>query len=133
MLRQTPIFLRGSRRLPAPARAYHDESFGYRAPRAHDVPDYTPAQLANRAANAALQRYADMLRAHGHRAAQIDPLGLVARDPVAALDPARYHLADGPYDVDGIVFAGPGSPGPWALTDIVAHLNAVYVGRIAYE
>ncbi|KAI5886780.1 2-oxoglutarate dehydrogenase, E1 component [Schizophyllum commune H4-8] len=133
MLRQSPIFLRGQRlRLPAAWRAYHDESFGYRAARVHEVPDYTPEQLANRAANGSLQRYADMLRSHGHRAANIDPLGLVARDPVAALDPSRYHLS-GAYDVDGIIFAGEGQQGPWELKDIVEHLNAVYVGRVAYE
>ena len=73
-----------------------------------------------------------MLRSHGHRAANIDPLGLVARDPVAALDPSRYHLS-GAYDVDGIIFAGQEQEGPWMLKDIVEHLNAVYVGRIAYE
>lgn len=73
-----------------------------------------------------------MLRSHGHRAANIDPLGLVARDPVAALDPSRYHLS-GAYDVDGIIFAEEQQQGPWELKDIVEHLNAVYVGRIAYE
>ena len=70
---------------------------------------------------AALRRHAALARASGckHR-------------PVAALDPSRYHLS-GAYDVDGIIFAGQEQEGPWELKDIVEHLNAVYVGRIAYE
>ncbi|TRM58893.1 thiamine diphosphate-binding protein [Schizophyllum amplum] len=130
MLRTTPIFLRGQRLNLA--RAYHDESFGYRAPRVHEQPDYSPEQLANRAANASLLRYADMLRTHGHRAANIDPLNLVPREPVAALDPARYELG-GSYDVHGIVFADSDRGTEWTLKAVVDHLHAVYVGRIAYE
>lgn len=52
-------------------RCYHDESFGFRKPRAFSIPDYTPAQLENRSRNAALLRYVDSVRTHGHRAARI--------------------------------------------------------------
>ncbi|TFK21609.1 dehydrogenase E1 and transketolase domain-containing protein 1 [Coprinopsis marcescibilis] len=122
-------------------RPYHDESFGYRKPHEFVFPDYTPAQLENRAANANLLRYVDSMRVHGHRAARIDPLDLIHREEVAALDPSRYALALGAkeqYDVDGIVWTRPvgqASAGQdlWTLEDIVSRLRGVYVGRIGYE
>ncbi|CAE6425949.1 unnamed protein product [Rhizoctonia solani] len=121
---------------------YHDESFGYRKPRPYNLPDYTQAQLENRAKNAALLRYVEAVRQHGHRAASIDPLDLLERDPVGALDPTRYGLKDGnvKFDVNGIIwhdFSGLGNPSSepvmWSLSEIVDHLRSVYVGRIAYE
>jgi probable 2-oxoglutarate dehydrogenase E1 component DHKTD1 len=40
----------------------------------------TPDELANRNANAALLRYVEMMRRHGHRAAKVDPLDLMERE-----------------------------------------------------
>ncbi|KAL5522783.1 hypothetical protein ACEPAG_8801 [Sanghuangporus baumii] len=121
-------------------RRYHDESFGYRERQEIALPDYTPAQLHNRAVNAPLLRYVDSMRTHGHRAARIDPLDLLQREEVAALDPARYGLTDPKqiFPVDGIVWTNPAGPNmpsseTWPLERIVSHLRAVYVGRIAYE
>ncbi|KAF7984618.1 hypothetical protein HWV62_12831 [Athelia sp. TMB] len=124
-------------------RSYHDESFGFRKARAYELPDYTPAQLQNRVANAPLLRYADSLRTHGHRAARVDPLDILQREEVAALDPARYGLVDPDqkYDVNGIVwtqpidsdFGAPPADGLWTLGDITRHLRAIYTGRVAYE
>ncbi|KAI0029023.1 dehydrogenase E1 and transketolase domain-containing protein 1 [Vararia minispora EC-137] len=119
-------------------RAYHDESFGFRKPREFTLPDYSPAQLKNRVTNAPLLRYVDSVRTHGHRAARIDPLDLLQREEVAALDPARYGLTNPsqPYNVDGILWTQPvGSDIEewWMLEDIIARLRSVYVGRIAYE
>ncbi|CUA77588.1 dehydrogenase E1 and transketolase domain containing 1 [Rhizoctonia solani] len=102
----------------------------------------TPAQLENRAKNAALLRYVESVRQHGHRAASIDPLDLLERDPVGALDPKRYGLQDAnaKFDINGIIwhdFRNLGNPSSepvmWSLSDIVDHLRSVYVGRIAYE
>lgn len=83
------------------------------------------------------------MRTHGHRAARIDPLDILHREEVAALDPARYGLSDPSqkYDVNGIVWTKPvGSQGAsadteqwWTLEEIVRHLRTVYVGPIAYE
>lgn len=121
---------------------YHDESFGYRKPRPYNLPDYTPAQLENRAKNASLLRYVESVRQHGHRAASIDPLDLLERDSVNALDPKRYGLKDAnaKFDINGIIwhdFESLGNPSSttnlWTLSDIVDHLRSVYVGRIAYE
>ncbi|KAK0189264.1 thiamine diphosphate-binding protein [Armillaria mellea] len=124
-------------------RLYHDESFGYRKSRPFVFPDYTPAQLENRAYNAALLRYVDSVRTHGHRAARIDPLDLIHRKEVAALDPSRYGLTDESkkYNVNGIIWTHPSveSQGEnmteeWrTLGEIVRHLRSVYVDRIAYE
>ncbi|KAI0290142.1 dehydrogenase E1 and transketolase domain-containing protein 1 [Russula brevipes] len=121
-------------------RSYHDESFGFRKSRSFSLPDYSPTQLQNRIINAPLLRYADSLRIHGHRAARIDPLDLLQRDDVDALDPTRYGLIDGSktYDVNGILWTKqvgetPDDPEHWVLRDITNHLRSVYVGRIAYE
>ena len=77
---------------------------------------------------------------HGHRAARIDPLDLLDRDDVGALDPKRYGLVDSSksYDVNGILWTkrvgeAPETAEPWTLRDITNHLHVVYVGRIAYE
>ncbi|KAJ7147082.1 Transketolase, pyrimidine binding domain-containing protein [Mycena crocata] len=123
-------------------RYYHDESFGFRKPREFSFPDYTPAQLKNRAENAPLLRYVDSVRTHGHRAARIDPLDLIKREEVAALDPRRYGLVDEArkYNVSGIVWTGPvdtlerqDADEWWTMKDITAHLRSIYVGRVAYE
>lgn len=73
---------------------------------------------------------------HGHRAAKVDPLNLLQREEVAALNPARYGLTDPEkeYVIDGIVWHDrePASS-QWPLKRIVSHMRAVYVGAIAYE
>lgn len=145
-------------------RSYHDRSFGFREPRKLKIPDCTnafsfsvptpnltytladtPSELENRSTNAALLRYVDSVRQHGHRAATIDPLDLLERDPVHALDPSRYGLHDmeKEYSVHGILWNQQMPEGPeggkrlesetWKLKDIVEFLQSVYVGRIAYE
>lgn len=100
----------------------------------------SPPQLANRVVNASLLRYVDSLRTHGHRAARVDPLDLLQREEVAALNPVRYGLTDPAkeYCIDGIVWTRP--PGDdsearheWTLEKITEHLRRIYVGRIAYE
>ncbi|KZT24824.1 dehydrogenase E1 and transketolase domain-containing protein 1 [Neolentinus lepideus HHB14362 ss-1] len=122
-------------------RTFHQQgSFGYRTAREVVVPDYTAAQLQNRTDNAPLLRYVDSMRIHGHRAARIDPLDLMQREEVAALDPTRYGLVDEDkeYNVNGIVWTAPVAEQSdkeelWQLRDIVQYLRTVYVGRIAYE
>ncbi|KAH9061730.1 dehydrogenase E1 and transketolase domain-containing protein 1 [Lactarius deliciosus] len=121
-------------------RYYQDESFGFRKPREFTLPDYSATQLQNRDKNAPLLRYVDSLRMHGHRAARIDPLDLLHREDVGALNAKRYGLIDGSksYDVNGILWTkrvgeAPETPEHWTLRDITNHLHSVYVGRIAYE
>jgi 2-oxoglutarate dehydrogenase complex dehydrogenase (E1) component-like enzyme len=104
----------------------------------------TAKQLANRHENATLLRYVDSMRTYGHRAARIDPLDLIHREEVAALNPARYGLVDRErrYDVDGILWTkrvGEERRGRereeemWTLDEIEEHLRRVYVGKIGYE
>ncbi|KAG1718674.1 thiamine diphosphate-binding protein [Suillus paluster] len=128
------VMKRSSGRVLIVRRKYHDESFGFRKAREFTIPDYTSEQLANRATNAPLLRYADALRIHGHRAASIDPLDLLRRERVAALDPVRYGFDDPnrAFDVDGILWTGEDKQ-KWTLDNITSFLNSVYVGRIAYE
>lgn len=87
-------------------------------------------------------RYVDALRTHGHRAAKIDPLDLLQREEVAALNPTRYGLTDmeREYDVEGIIWhqpphqsRQPSDDQSWPLRRIIDHMRSVYVGRIAYE
>jgi 2-oxoadipate dehydrogenase E1 component len=80
---------------------------------------------------------------HGHRAAKIDPLDLLQREEVAALNPSRYGLDDPEkrFPIDGIIWNRPAEDSrtnssgseEWSLRQITHHLRAVYVGRIAYE
>lgn len=100
----------------------------------------TPAQLHNRATNAPLLRYVDSMRTHGHRAASIDPLDLLHREEIGALNPTRYGLTDSTksYQINGILWTNPTgsnttSDENWPLSQIVNLLRSVYVGRIAYE
>jgi probable 2-oxoglutarate dehydrogenase E1 component DHKTD1 len=85
-------------------------------------------------------RYVDSVRTHGHRAALIDPLDILQRDQVAALNPRRYGLVDDTkkFNVEGIFWADPIDPSAsaedwWTLGEITRHLHSIYVGRIAYE
>lgn len=87
------------------------------------------------------------MRTHGHRAARIDPLDILQREEVAAVDPTRYGLAmdaNKKYDINGILWTQPLGPGPgyglgdledsfWTLGEITQHLRSIYMGRIAYE
>ncbi|CCM02167.1 uncharacterized protein FIBRA_04245 [Fibroporia radiculosa] len=126
---------------PLGRRKYHDKSYGYREARKLTLPDYSVAQLQNRTANAPLLRYVDSLRTHGHRAARIDPLDLLQREEIAALNPHRYGLLDDAqkYDINGIIWTSPvdaeidPAESHWTLGEITQHLRAIYVGRIAYE
>lgn len=79
----------------------------------------------------------------GHRAATIDPLDLMQREEVAALDPTRYGLNNPSkvYNVNGILWTKSvldkdtaGSDNDMlSLDDIVRRLRAIYVGRISFE
>ncbi|QRW18859.1 hypothetical protein RhiXN_00265 [Rhizoctonia solani] len=137
---------------------YHDESFGYRKPRPYNLPDCKfsvllrimaiyrfvssrhPAQLENRAKNAALLRYVESVRQHGHSLNRSP--GPPGTRPVGALDPTRYGLKDAnaKFDINGIIWHDLGNLGSpssepvmWSLSEIVDHLRSVYIGRIAYE
>jgi probable 2-oxoglutarate dehydrogenase E1 component DHKTD1 len=83
----------------------------------------------------------DSVRTHGHRAARIDPLGLIERKEVVALSSDRYGLADEDksYNVNGILWTRlvgdrKGDDEEWwTLKKIKEHLRSVYVGNVAYE
>jgi len=97
-------------------------------------------QLQNRVENAPLLQYVEAFRTFGHAAAKIDPLELLHRERVPALDPARYNLTDPnkEYNVNGIVWTKPiGSNEEqdewWSLSKITQYLHATYVGGLAYE
>ncbi|WVR03985.1 oxoglutarate dehydrogenase (succinyl-transferring), E1 component [Kwoniella sp. DSM 27419] len=147
---------RVSRLRSAPSvRTYRDDAtFGYRVPKKYDLPDYTQEELDNRNANAPLLRYVESVRRHGHRAAQIDPLDLMDRDPVGALNPQRYGLKDSEtYPLQGILHTSPtvkpttppstaapprtetgeGSDVEMNLDKIKEHLMSVYVDKIGFE
>ncbi len=71
-------------------------------------------------------------RYRGHRAADIDPLGLYERPPVPDLEPAHYGL--GPADMDqvfntGTLFMAPEAP----LAEIDRLLRETYRGSIGVE
>ena len=97
-------------------------------------------QLQNRVENAPLLQYVEAFRTFGHAAAKIDPLDLLRRERVPALDPARYNLTDPnkEYNVNGIIWTKPVGPNEeqdewWTLSKITQHLDTIYVGGLAYE
>ncbi|KAK4687422.1 putative 2-oxoglutarate dehydrogenase E1 component DHKTD1, partial [Tremellales sp. Uapishka_1] len=85
---------------------------------------------------------------YNQTAYEIDPLDLMDRDPVGALDPGRYGLVlDKRYPLQGILHVPPshansiptrsetgeGSEESLTLQEIEEHLHKVYVDRIGYE
>ena len=97
-------------------------------------------QLQNRVENAPLLQYVEAFRTFGHAAAKIDPLELLRRERVPALDPTRYNLTDPnrEYNVNGIIWTKPVESNQeqdewWTLSKITQHLHATYVGGLAYE
>ncbi|KAJ1975780.1 hypothetical protein H4R33_006584, partial [Dimargaris cristalligena] len=58
-------------------RGYHDEgAYGYRQPKPHGWTDYSESEIANRIEHSRLVRLINAFRDHGHKAAQLDPLGM---------------------------------------------------------
>lgn len=108
-------------------------AFGFVPPPELTIADYTPSELSNRNTNAALLRYVDNVRRHGHRAALIDPLELMPRqDEVRALNVERYGLKQGEvFDTQGIVHMPP--PTKRSIKEITQWLAKAYVGKIGVE
>ncbi|KFH65518.1 oxoglutarate dehydrogenase (succinyl-transferring), E1 component [Podila verticillata NRRL 6337] len=122
-------------------RAYHDDgAYGYRVPKVYSMPDYTPEELANRVENANLLRLVIGYRTHGHRKADLDPLGIVKGETIPALSAERYALKDPSqvYNLNGILHVNQSKGSQEAkdeatLETIVNHLEKSYCGKIAYE
>ncbi|KAI9594143.1 thiamine diphosphate-binding protein [Syncephalis fuscata] len=122
-------------------RFYHDDGvYGYRRPKRFHMPDYTEEQLDNRRENANLLRLVIAYRTHGHRNANLDPLGLQELDEHVALQPSRYGLNDSTqvYNLNGILHMNDDKSSSTyvekaSLSTIVEHLRSTYCGRIAHE
>lgn len=72
-------------------RQLHDKGiWGLHEPSPSNPESFTAQELSNRARNASLLRLVESYRRHGHRAAKLDPLDLVERAEVPALDARRY-------------------------------------------
>ncbi|CAG8496484.1 15859_t:CDS:10 [Acaulospora morrowiae] len=116
-------------------RFYHDDgAFGYRVPRVFKMPDYTKEELASRIENAGLLRLITAYRTHGHRAADLDPLGIMELEKVLALDHTRYIDNTDPnklYNLSGNLFLSSKEEAPLGV--ILDHLKKVYCGKVAYE
>ncbi|KAJ3016184.1 hypothetical protein HKX48_004167 [Thoreauomyces humboldtii] len=119
---------------------YDKDIYGFRTPRVFETPDYSEAERGNRNDNANLVRLVHMYRLHGHKAAEVDPLGITHSEKIFQLDPARYGIADPKrtFPVDGIVHVGEAadpavSKSEAPLEEIIAHLRKSYCGRIGYE
>ncbi|KAJ2786986.1 hypothetical protein GGI15_001092 [Coemansia interrupta] len=118
-------------------RHYHEDVvYGYRVPKEFQYPDYTPEQLANRQKQAALVCLVNAYRSSGHRATDLDPLGIQKKSTIPELDPARYGLemtAD-KLNIDGILEV-PLADGSKMLSiaDINKALEDIYCGHVAFE
>ncbi|KAJ2725289.1 hypothetical protein GGI07_001423 [Coemansia sp. Benny D115] len=133
-----------ARRYPTPSisatllskRFYHEDVvYGYRVPKEVEYSDYTPEQLANRQQQAALVCLVDAYRSSGHRATDLDPLGIQQRQMLPELDPARYGLVDAnkKYNIDGILEMPSGMSKTMNIKEINQSLENIYCGRVAFE
>ncbi|KAJ1896049.1 hypothetical protein LPJ81_004829, partial [Coemansia sp. IMI 209127] len=119
-------------------RCYHEDiAYGYRVPKEPEYPDYTPEQLRNRQAHAALVCFVNAYRSIGHKSTDLDPLRMQKKATVPELDPARYGLTDEnqTFNIDGILsISGASQPGETATMDeIHKALKDTYSGHVAYE
>ncbi|KAJ2871886.1 hypothetical protein FB639_004418, partial [Coemansia asiatica] len=118
-------------------RCYHEDVvYGYRVPKEVEYSDYTPEQLANRQRQAALVCLVNAYRSSGHRATDLDPLGLQKIEHIPELDPSRYGLegTGKKFSIDGILEI-PISDGTkeLSITEINRALEEIYCGRVAFE
>lgn len=72
-------------------------------------------------------------RFRGHQAANLDPLGIWQRDPVAELDPAFHNLTQDDMESEFNVGSFAVGRETMALKDIYAALNQIYCGSIGAE
>ncbi|KAJ1950227.1 hypothetical protein EC988_004468, partial [Linderina pennispora] len=117
-------------------RHYHEHVvYGYRVPKPRSYPDFSPEQLKNRQTQATLVGLVNAFRASGHRATDLDPLGLQERTKVPDLDPARYGLTnmDRMVNTDGILSLDSSGTKQARLKDIYQALTDTYCGHLAYE
>ncbi|KAJ1850599.1 hypothetical protein LPJ73_003375 [Coemansia sp. RSA 2703] len=118
-------------------RHYHEDVvYGYRVPKEFQYPDYTPEQLANRQKQAALVCLVNAYRSSGHRATDLDPLGIQKKSTIPELDPARYGLemTSDKLNIDGILEV-PLADGSKMLSiaEINKTLEDIYCGHVAFE
>ena len=93
-----------------------------------------PGSLTSAAASkqAAVLRLINAYRFRGHQNADLDPLHLRDRVPLAELDPAFHDLGDA--DLDTVFNAGSlAGPAELSLREIVRRLRRVYCGTIGAE
>ncbi|KAI8577536.1 hypothetical protein K450DRAFT_282476 [Umbelopsis ramanniana AG] len=123
------------------SRSYHDDGvYGYRVRKEYQLPDYDAEELANRMDNGGLLRFVQAYRTHGHRGANLDPLDIMQREEILALNPERYGLTDPhkSYNLAGILHVNQSkhdksSKEEATFDTILHHLQSTYCGRIAYE
>ncbi|RIA85155.1 thiamine diphosphate-binding protein [Glomus cerebriforme] len=123
------------------SRNYHDnEAFGYRVPVIYTMQDYTNVELSNRIENANLLRLVAAYRTYGHKEAHLDPLGIMEREKVLALDYKRYGFTEPNkvYNLNGILHVNKSSSTKDSKEEanidaIISHLKKVYCGKVAYE
>ncbi|PIA18857.1 dehydrogenase E1 and transketolase domain-containing protein [Coemansia reversa NRRL 1564] len=118
-------------------RSYHEDVvYGYRVPKKFEYPDYSLEQLQNRQQQAALVCLVGAYRSTGHRATDLDPLGLQKKQTIPELDPARYGITDpdARFNIDGIL-AVPvrDKSGYSSAAEIHQALNDIYCGHVAFE
>jgi 2-oxoglutarate dehydrogenase E1 component len=96
---------------------------------AHDGDDHDGASTREQLAVRAL---IEAYRLHGHLAASLDPLGIMAPESPSVLDPATYGLSvwdlDRAFSTEGVL---PSARAP--LSEIIAALRRSYCGTIATE
>ncbi|KAI9505842.1 hypothetical protein GGI25_001250 [Coemansia spiralis] len=118
-------------------RRYHEDIvYGYRVPKKFEYPDYSAEQLQNRQKQAALVCLVNAYRSIGHRATDLDPLGIQEKATIPELDLTRYGLTDESktFNTDGILSVSNfEQPSSVTMGEIHKALKDIYCGHVAYE
>lgn len=127
---------------PSISRDYHSRHgcYGYRVPPKPTPEEESAAVIENRIDNPNLLRLVSAFRAHGHKIADVDPLGVSNGGTAPELDPKVYGFdlnSTEPIKLLGVVDLRADKSGNSAehadIKTIVNHLRNIYCGHLGLE
>ncbi len=115
-------YLRDPTSVDASWRPYFDDLWGKAAPQ----------QTAGGSLNTVAARLIDAYRQFGHRAANLDPLGLWHPPSPAELESVSHDVDEASLDVPIHVTTLPGTP-PQTLRELIVRLKTIYTGSVGFD
>ena len=102
------------------------EEFGQRL---QNKKGFSAAPVAGNSADLGIYKLIEAYRKHGHRAAQLDPLGIIQPEKIPELDPKHYGLSNSDVEYSG-KYAGKNN---LSLKEIEANLKELYSNHMGVE